>query len=293
MGYQRGAFLGQALERMRVEQIQRHIGARIYADRASLCDTEVVARCLNLLEERSVLIFPRLGLTDKEQRAFTDALGVQGDGSRIFPGGEAVENDVFEISLDTDSEQRQTYVKVSFFWHTDGLLWNAPVPKAAMLTACKVAPKGGQTEFASTAAAYEALPEREKSDLADLRVVHSPVASLRWILDSPADLDRATSNSGLDTKEHPIVWTQGTDRKSLVLSITADRIVGMPVPEGRALLSRLVEWTVQPEFRYRHEWEEGDLVLWNNHRTLHRVLPYDASSGRRMRRTSIQATRAA
>ena len=60
-----------------------------------------------------------------------------------------------------------------------------------------------------------------------------------------------------------------------------------------ALLSRLVEWTVQPEFRYRHEWEEGDLVVWNNHRTLHRVLPYDVSSGRRMRRTSIQATRAA
>ena len=90
-----------------------------------------------------------------------------------------------------------------------------------------------------------------------------------------------------------MVWTQGTNRKSLVLSITADRVVGMPVPEGRALLSRLIEWTVQREFRYRHEWEEGDLVVWNNHRTLHRVLPYDANSGRRMRRTSIQATRAA
>jgi alpha-ketoglutarate-dependent taurine dioxygenase len=65
----------------------------------------------------------------------------------------------------------------------------------------------------------------------------------------------------------------------------------MPVPEGRALLSRLLEWTVQPEFKYRHEWEEGDLVIWNNHHTLHRVIPYDVSSGRIMRRTSIQATR--
>jgi alpha-ketoglutarate-dependent taurine dioxygenase len=278
---------------MKVEQIKPHVGARIYTDPETLCSDEVVRRCLQLLEERSVLVFPRLGLTDRQQRAFTDALGVQGEGSRTFPGGEAVENDVFEISLDTDNEQRATYVKVSFFWHTDGLLWDAPVPKAAMLTACKVAPRGGETEFASTAAAYDALPEREKNDLAELRVVHSPVASLRWILDSPADLDRATADSGLDEKIHPIVWTQGTERKSLVLSITADRIEGMPVPEGRALLSRMVEWTVQPEFRYRHAWEEGDLVIWNNHRTLHRVLPYDASSGRRMRRTSIQATRTA
>ena len=280
---------------MKVETIKSHIGSRIHVDRASICDADVVSRCLELLEERSVLVFPRLGLSDREQRAFTDSLGVQGAGSRIFPGGAAVEDDVFEISLDTDSEQRSTYVKVSFFWHTDGMLWEAPVPKAAMLTACKVADKGGQTEFASTMAAYEFLPDSEKAELTGLRVLHTSTASLRWVLESREQLDRIDrmgSSSGLTTKEHPIVWTQGTDRRSLVLSVTADRIVDMPVPEGRALLSRLVEWTVQPDLKYRHEWEEGDLVIWNNHRTLHRVLPYDASSGRRMRRTSIQTTRA-
>jgi len=87
--------------------------------------------------------------------------------------------------------------------------------------------------------------------------------------------------------QHPLVWTHSNGRKSLVIGTTADRIVGMPLADGRALLSRLLEWTVQPDFRYRHEWQEGDLVIWSNGGVLHRVLPYDFHSGRAVHRTTV------
>jgi alpha-ketoglutarate-dependent taurine dioxygenase len=66
-----------------------------------------------------------------------------------------------------------------------------------------------------------------------------------------------------------------------------ESIVGMDLVEGRALISRLLEWATQPEFKYRHQWSEGDLVIWKNLGALHRVIPYDVRSGRLMHRTSL------
>jgi alpha-ketoglutarate-dependent taurine dioxygenase len=61
----------------------------------------------------------------------------------------------------------------------------------------------------------------------------------------------------------------------------------MDLREGWALLTRLRDWATRPEFVYRHEWQPGDLVIWDNTGTMHRALPYDADSGRLMYRTQI------
>lgn len=76
-------------------------------------------------------------------------------------------------------------------------------------------------------------------------------------------------------------------RKSLVLGATASHLAGMGEDEGRALLSRLLEWATRPEFVCRHEWRVGDLVIWDNRGALHRALPYDADSRRLMHRTIL------
>ena len=86
---------------------------------------------------------------------------------------------------------------------------------------------------------------------------------------------------------HPLVWTQKDGRKSLVLGTHADEVMGMPVPDGRALLARLTEWAAQPDFTYTHEWQEGDFVIWNNCGLMHRVVPYEMGCGRMMHRTTI------
>jgi alpha-ketoglutarate-dependent taurine dioxygenase len=275
---------------MKVEKIKPHIGATVLVDAASLSDPEVISGCLELLEDRGVVVFPGLNLTPDQQLAFTDSLGTQGDGTNNFPGANRMgEKNVFELSLDLSKETQALYVKTSYFWHFDGVHSDDPLPKGTLLSARRISQKGGLTEFANTYCAYEQLPDDEKAEIDELRALHTPIAGLRNVLESPNDEERERLQKLFPSKAYPIVWKHLSGRSSLNIGITADYVVGLPVPEGRALLSRLLEWTVQPEFKYTHRWQVGDLVLWNNHTTLHRATPYDPASGRSMLRTSFES----
>jgi alpha-ketoglutarate-dependent taurine dioxygenase len=88
---------------------------------------------------------------------------------------------------------------------------------------------------------------------------------------------------------HPFdsaVWTHADGRKSLLLGTHAEGIVGMPGAHARALLTRLQQWAAQPDFVYRHNWQLGDLVIWDNQGVMHRVVPY-TDENRVMHRTVI------
>ena len=271
------------------DPIKPDIGATVYVDRDSLFDEQVGRACREMLEQRGVLVFPRLNLTDEEQVRFTDLLG-----SRVNLTSTATtekSEDVYQVTLDRKVNKQPEYVLGTFFWHMDGLTVDMPPPKASLLSARKVSATGGQTEFASTYAAYEHLPAEEKAALEGLRAVHSVRASLRHVADALPEEERKKLEIGM-IKEHPIVWTRPNGRKSLVIGWTADTVVGMPLAHGRALLIRLLEWAAQPAFTYRHQWQEGDFVVWDNCGALHRVLPYDEDSGRMMHRTSIAGTEA-
>ena len=61
----------------------------------------------------------------------------------------------------------------------------------------------------------------------------------------------------------------------------------MSLRESSELLCRLREWATQPRFVYRHKWSVGDLVIWDNTGTMHRVTPYPPDSGRMMHRTEL------
>ncbi|HTZ69288.1 MAG TPA: TauD/TfdA family dioxygenase [Acetobacteraceae bacterium] len=271
------------------ESIKPQIGSIVHVDRAALFDSEVARHCREMLDERTVLVFPRVNLTDAEQLAFTDLFGARVNLTSDAVSDNAKSMDVYPVTLDKKINRQPEYVLGTFFWHMDGLTVDMPPPKATLLSARKISAKGGQTEFASTSAAYENLPEEEKQEVATLRAVHSVRASLRHVADMLPEEERKKLEIGL-IKDHPIVWSRKNGRKSLVIGTTADTVVGMPVAHGRALLSRLVEWAVQPDFSYRHQWQEGDFVVWDNCGAMHRVIPYDETSGRLMHRTSISGT---
>jgi alpha-ketoglutarate-dependent taurine dioxygenase len=274
------------------EHIKPLLGEMVHIDRSQLHDEHVALRCNQLLEERGVLVFPRLGLTDSEQLAFTDHLGTRGTRPHAATVGEPGTQDVYRVTFDQDFNDKPEYVLGTFFWHMDDLTSDYPPPRATLLTARRTSPRGGQTEFADTYAAYDSLPAATKAEIAGLRAVHSLSASLRGVYDYLSKEDREKQDSRAVVKEHPIVWTHKSGRKSLVIGTTTDRIVGMPLAEGRALLDRLLEWTVQRDFVYQHEWQEGDLVIWNNCGTLHRVVPYDRNAGRAMNRTTLTGVEA-
>ncbi len=276
------------MAKITIEPVKEHIGARVLVDRADLLDPEVVAACRDALEERGVLVFPELHVSDADQLAFTDALGGRASFMAKAPGGTGDDEDVYKITLDEAFNKHPEYVHGTFFWHVDGVLIDQPPPKATLLSARQLSGTGGQTEFANLYAAYDRLPEQQKADYAGLRVLHTLAAAIRPVVEVVNKENVALLDVAADM-EHPLVWTHASGRKSLLIGTQADRITSLPLHIGRALIARLNEHAAQPELVYSHDWRVGDFVIWDNCGVMHRVVPYD-DPRRTMHRTSIAGT---
>ncbi len=240
--------------------------------------------CLSTLEAHGVLVFRGLHLDDASQTAFSRRLGKV----EVFGQGEFPE--IFRVTLDPEKNPAAPYLRGTFDWHIDGLTDDVPI-MATLLCAHEVSTDGGETEFASSYEAFESLTGEEKERCLGLRVVHSLEASQRRIQPNPSDAELAMWRSRPE-KEHPLVWRHRSGRRSLVLGATASHVVGMEEGESRALLDGLLDHSTAPGRVYRHRWTVGDLVLWDNRGVLHRALPYDASSGRDMHRTTLHGDEA-
>ncbi|MEO7403440.1 MAG: TauD/TfdA family dioxygenase, partial [Burkholderiales bacterium] len=97
--------------------------------------------------------------------------------------------------------------------------------------------------------------------------------------------------TALPPVKRPIVHVHpGSKRKVLFVGVHCTHIHGMTVPEGRLLIAELLEHATQREFIYRHRWQPGDLVMWDNRSTLHRGRRYDLTQRRDLRRTTCEET---
>jgi alpha-ketoglutarate-dependent taurine dioxygenase len=264
-----------------------HLGVQVTGV-GDLRDDTLISRFLEALKWRGVLLIRGLHLDDDAQLAFSRKLGevVALRGRQIFT-----------VSLDPAKTSQAEYLKGTFNWHLDGTTAKVPV-KATTLTARHVAMTvkgagevGGGTEFASTYAAYENLPAPERKRYDDLRVVHSFEASQRLVKPDPTEKE-VTAWRTVPTHEMSLVWKRRDGRRSLVIGATADHIAGMEPASSRALLDDLLDWSTQERFRYTHDWEVGDLVIWDNTGMLHRALPYDATSEQTLHRTTISGDEA-
>jgi alpha-ketoglutarate-dependent taurine dioxygenase len=267
---------------LKVEVLKPAIGAKVFLDRAAIERPETALELLRLLDSHTVLVFPSIGLSDAEQLALTDALGERVNIAAKIAGRENAD-EVYQVTLNKGAKIEKEYVFGTYFWHMDGMTVDIAPPKATILSARHVSEKGGQTEFASTRVAYEALSAEERTELEGLRVVHTVTAAVREFA-VPEELDAARQKL---RHEHPLVAKRPNGTRSLVIGYTADEIVGKSKAEGRAILMRLLEWAAQPAFTYRHHWSVGDCVIWDNTCALHRVIPYSQDSGRVMHRTSV------
>jgi alpha-ketoglutarate-dependent taurine dioxygenase len=232
-----------------------------------------------------VLVFPQINVSDEEQLAFTDRMGGRVNFGRKIPGTEEG-SDVYKITLDKKINTEPDYVLGTFFWHVDGVTIDQPLPKATVLSARHLSESGGSTEFANLYAAYEKLPDEEKKEIEDLSAIHTVEASVRPVHGTPSQERIERYRNLAVMMEQPLVWTHESGRKSLLVGTHADGVVGMPGPHGRALLTRLQQWAAQPDFVYRHKWQIGDMVIWDNQGVMHRVVPY-TDQKRVMHRTVI------
>jgi len=267
--------------------LSEHVGVEILdVDRDRLLADEALAdECLELLDRHGVLVFRELHLDDDTQVAFSKRLGPVERVGRQADGAE-----IFRVTLDPAKNPAADYLKGTFDWHIDGMTDDIPI-MATVLSAHEVAASGGDTEFASTYAAYDDLSDEEKERALATRVVHSFVAAQKLSHPNASEAD-IEFWSKRPPKTHPLVWRHGNGRKSLVLGATTDHVEGMSEDDGRAYLADLLDRSTVPERVYRHEWAVGDLVIWDNRGVLHRATRYDAASARDMHRTTIAGNEA-
>ena len=182
-----------------------------------------------------------------------------------------------------------------FTWHTDTSYRRRP-SRCSLLYAKEVPRHDGRplgdTMFASTIAAYEALPGSTKRRIEGLKAVHR-YSSRRRIADSPRPKLSAQQLAETPDIAHPIVRTHPyTGRKSLY--VTAGECIGiegMPQDEAVDLIAELDAHCVKPEFLHRHKWQVGDLLMWDNATSMHlAICDYALPQRRLMHRTTVIGT---
>ncbi|MDE2404757.1 MAG: TauD/TfdA family dioxygenase [Sphingomonadales bacterium] len=264
---------------LRIEIVKPKIGAKVHNSKEELLSGELAGEIMELVEQRGVIVFPEIHFTDEEQIAFTHTLGKFAHELR----GEAV----YKVSLDPNVTATADYLNAAFFWHFDGFMSPMPI-RASVMSAKVLSPRGtGNTEFANTYAAYDALSEEDKALLADLRAVHALAATQLDVYPEPS-LAQWQEWRAVGRKELPLVWTHRSGRKSLVIGNSAHNILDYDPLDGEELLIRLRDFATSEEFSYLHEWTVGDCVLWDNTGTLHRATRYDPKCGRVLHRTKIE-----
>lgn len=292
-----------------VRRIGKHLGAEISgADLTRPLRDDDFAAVARAFFDNQVAFFRGQSLTPEQQIAFTRRFGelehhVRKE-SRLsgFP-------EILVVSNILDSDGNAIGAQdAGRFWHSD-LSYKAEPSLLSALYAVEVPFKDGRalgdTFFASTAAAYDALPEDMKLRLQSLKSVHS----YRYYRNKNAIAQREEKARGgrvvqehLPTEEQlrivpdvesPVVRTHPvTKRRCLFVNEAhTSRIVGLDAAEGDALLAQLYRHIVSPEFTYRHRWKPGDLLMWDNCSAQHKAMfDYDLPLRRRMHRTTVRGT---
>jgi taurine dioxygenase len=177
--------------------------------------------------------------------------------------------------------------KGTLVWHSDLSFQQRPA-LATILHGLEVPRAGGDTLYANMYAAYDALDERTKSIVEELKAVHDLDASRRRAGEPPMSM---AQRAAAPPVEHPMVTKHPrTGRKILYISRHVSHIAGMDRGESDALLDRLMAHATQERFVFRHRWGPRDLVMWDNRCTMHCATPYDAAGERRvLHRTVVLA----
>ena len=292
-----------------VHRIGKHLGAEISGvDLSRPLDDDTFSKIAAAFYDSEVVVFRNQTLTPGQHIDFTRRFGVLEQHVRKEHRLDGYP-EVLIVSNVRDAQGKAIGVEdAGRFWHSDLSYKQVPSLLSA-LYAIEVPVKDGRvlgnTSFASTTAAYDAMPEDMKVRLQGFKNVHSYVyyrgRNITAQKEEQARGARVVQEHVL-TEEHlrqvpdaeaPIVRTHPvTGRKGLFINEAhTSHIVGLPGAESDALLKEICAHIVKPEFRYEHHWRAGDLLMWDNVATQHKAnFDYDLPLRRLMYRTTVRGS---
>ena len=244
-------------------------------------------------EEHSVLVFRGQQVTDEIQLAFSrrfgplevTKVGANGAGTNLVilttigPDGEVAAPDS-RLALRNKANQ---------LWHTDSTFKQVPA-LASALSARIIPARGGETEYVSTRLAYERLDPATRKRLENCFIWHDYAHSRGQIAPGLASPEE---RAALPPACWRMVWKNAVNgRSALYLASHAYAIEGMETDAAQKLIAELMAAATAPGLSYMHQWQKGDVVMWDNRATMHRGRPWPAHEARLMIRTTISATAA-
>ena len=264
------------------------LGAEISGvDLAHPLDHSTFAAIERAYNDHGVIFFRDQQITPPQQVAFTRSFGeiefnIFGERWSV-PGSP----EIVVVSNVTEDGRPIGVRRAGENWHSD-MCYAARPPRGTMLYAlevpCLYGLTLGDTEFASAAAAWDALPALMRHRIDGRRAVFDFSGRKRAFPLTQAEIDR------YPPVRHPIVRTHPhTGRKCLyVMRDDCVGIEGVEAEDAEALIAALADHIVKPEFVYRHQWRPGDLLMWDNCSVQHRAIQdYDMPQRRLMHRTTM------
>lgn len=267
------------------------LGARIEGlDRSRAGEPETAALLARALAEHLLVVVPGQPMTPEQTRDFSRAFGQpQKQLLRYKRSGAVPDVSVMVSTLMADGTTDKTAIRAED-WHTDDSYFAVPA-KATLLHSIEIPSHGGSTWFCNMHSVFEALPEGTRKRIDGMKAIHgydTPRARNRPSARTPEEIAETPD------VEHPLVRTHPeTGRKSLYLNPNRlDRIVGLERAESDALLDELADEARKPQHHHGHVWTQGDIVVWDNRATMHRVvIDYPEGEPRIMHRVLIEGDR--
>ncbi len=281
---------------MQVKNIDHLLGAVITGiDLTKELGDETLNAIQKVIDERSVVVFKNQQLTPEQQTRFASHFGKL----LVHEHSKNILKETPGISVLSNIQEQGKNIGVpdaGMVWHTDGSYLSHP-DMYTFLYGIEIPVKDGvplgNTLYASSTAAYDALPETMKARLAPLKAFHS--LEYHSVNRARAGGTKVEITEELRKKipdrEQPVIRTHPrTGRKALFVSEGhTTKIAGMSEAESHDLLTSLYEHLRRPEFVYSHSWEKGDLVVWDNAATQHRATAdYKLPLRRLMRRVATE-----
>ncbi len=200
--------------------------------------------------------------------------------------------EIYRVSNKLKDGEPMGRARAGTYWHSDVSFKERPAA-ASILHAIEIPSIGGDTLFADMSRAYEALSETMKAALEPLRAVHDFAQTAATQFAKPIVVE--DDLKGDNRSVHPVVRTHPeTGRRSLYVNPgMTTHLDGFAAPESKAILDFLFAHATRPEFVYRHRWQRGDVVIWDNRSLMHYAVADYGEEPRYMERTTVIGERPA
>ena len=263
------------------------------ADLAGLAAGDGFADIRNAFETHSALLFRNQTITPDDHQRIALRFGpIEDRKADERKPGEAFEipqvsNVQTDGSLTGEMDLHTLNLKSNQLWHTDSIFMPEPA-LANILIARVVTEEGGETELATTRAAWRDMPPALKQRIAGRRIWHRYAHSRARI--SPELAALPMFNKWPDQCWNA-VWTNPVNgEEALYIASHSYRVEGLDEAESATLIDELIAFCTQPEYTYCHRWQVGDVLIWDERATLHRGRPWPYDRPRTLSSICVTAT---